>query len=314
MNGLGGDNQKWILRENEDGSLGILPLLNPNLSINIRGLIANGSVLELNQNRKSANQRFRLKDSFNKHIEVGTYGWTGLKVKGNGNGGEYLPFYRIGKGDKKLFLNFSIHGFEDSYHYDGAELTYIADEFFNYLKQNITEDLVNKWTIYVLPVSNPDGQHNGWTNNGPGRTTVYSWAPENRGIDMNRCFPVGYKSNTTNSRNYNGTQPLQAFEAESLRNFILNHTGVQNIVIDVHGWLNETIGDNGIGWYYRNQFGISNHIASYGSGYLIQWARSIPNTRSMLLELPEVKNHTQTVQRNYANKFINATMQLLRDF
>ena len=94
----------------------------------------------------------------------------------------------------------------------------------------------------------------------------------------------------------------------------MSHTGSQNIVIDVHGWLNETIGDNGIGSYYRNQFGISHHIGSYGHGYFINWARSLPNTRSMLLELPQVNNHSQTVNWNYSGKFINATMQLLRDF
>ena len=181
------------------------------------------------------------------------------------------------------------------------------------MKENISEDLVNKWTIYILPISNPDGQHKGWTHNGPGRNTLYSWAPENKGIDMNRCFPVNYKS-MSGDRNYNGTQPLQAFEAESLRNFILSNKGSQNIVLDVHGWLNETIGDNEIGKYYRNEFDISNHIGTYGSGYLIQWARSVPNTRAMLLELPEVQNHSQVVQRNYANKFINATMKILKDF
>ena len=307
------ESQKWIIRDNGNGSMSIVSIANNNLAIEIKGNIANGSILVLNEIGKIDNQKFSFTNSFNKYIEEGTYGWTGLKVKGNGKGGEYLPFYKIGNGSKKLFANFSIHGFEDSYNRDGEELTYIANEFYNYLKENITEDLVNEWTLYILPVSNPDGQHSGWTNNGPGRTTVYSWAPENKGIDMNRCFPVNYKP-MSGDRNYNGNQPLQAFEAESLRNFILNKKGTQNIVLDVHGWLNETIGDNEIGKYYRNEFGISNHIGTYGSGYLIQWARSVPNTRSMLLELPEVQNHTQVVQRNYADKFINATMKMLKDF
>lgn len=130
---------------------------------------------------------------------------------------------------------------------------------------------------------------------------------------MNRCFSVGYKREYS-ARNYNGTQPFQAYEAQSLRDFIVNNTGSQNIVIDVHGWLNETIGDNEIGRFYRNQFGISNHISSYGSGYFINWARTIPNTRSMLLELPEVSSHSQVVSKNYSGKFINATMNLLRSF
>lgn len=288
-------------------------MLNYSLTLDIYGTIANGSGLELYYNEKNVKQRFSIIKYFNKYIDEGTYGWSGLKVKDNGNGGTYLQYYKIGNGSKKLFVNFAIHGFEDSYNYDGAELTYMANQFFDYLKKNITEELVNEWTVYIFPTSNPDGQYNGWTNNGPGRTTLYSWAPENKGIDMNRCFSIGYSS-TGGDRNYNGTQPFQAFEAESLRDFILNHTGSQNIVLDVHGWLNETIGDDGIGWYYRNAFGISKHIYSYGGGYFINWARTLPNTRSMLLELPQVWSHSQTVDWGYADKFNNATMQILKDF
>ena len=159
---------------------------------------------------------------------------------------------------------------------------------------------------------NPDGEYNGWTKDGPGRTTLYSWAPGNQGIDMNRCFSVSYKREK-GARNYNGTEPFQAYEAQALRDFILNNRGNQNIVIDVHGWLNETIGDNEIGGFYRNTFGISKHIGSYGSGYLVNWARSI-GARSMLLELPPVYSHSQVVNNNYVSKFTNATMNLLRSF
>ena len=174
------------------------------------------------------------------------------------------------------------------------------------------EDQVDKWTIYILPSLNPDGEYYGWTNNGPGRTTLYSFAPNNQGIDMNRCFPVGYKSTRT-TRNYNGTEPLQAYEAVALKNFILNNTGSQNIIIDVHGWLNETMGDWDLGKFYRNEFGINHHISAYGNGYLINWARSVQNTRSLLLELPEVHSHTELENNNYVNKFINGTINLLKN-
>ena len=182
-----------------------------------------------------------------------------------------------------------------------------------YLKDNMSEELIQEWTVYILPVSNPDGQYNGWTNQGPGRTTVYSWAPENKGIDMNRCFPVGW-TKLNSSRNYTGEQPLQAYEAEALREFILTNVGNENFVIDVHGWLNETIGNNELGSFYRDEFGISNHIGTYGKGYFIQWARSIPNTKSMLLELPEVKSHNELMQKGYVNKFNTATMNLLKSY
>ena len=192
-------------------------------------------------------------------------------------------------------------------------MTYLADELFNYLKKYYPDDLVEKYTIYIFPSVNPDGAYNGWDNDGPGRTTLYSWAKNNKGIDMNRCFSVGYKS-MKNQRNYNGEQPMQAFEAEALRDFILNHTENKNIVIDVHGWLNETIGDYEIGKYYRNEFNINNHIYTYGNGYLINWARTIPNTRSMLLELPNINSHNELVQNNYVDKINRATMNLLNNF
>ena len=210
-------------------------------------------------------------------------------------------------------MGFAIHGFEDSYYRDGQELTYIANEFFTYIKNNISDELSNKWTIFILPSSNPDGEYNGWTNNGPGRTTLYSWAPGNKGIDMNRCFSVGYKS-TAVTRNYNGTAPFQAYEAEALRDFILKNVGNQNIVIDIHGWLNETMGNNDVGRYYREEYGIDKHIWSYGNGYFINWARSIPNTQSMLLELPEVYSHQELVNKQYVDKFNRATMNLLEKF
>ena len=305
------DSQKWILRDSGKNGWVISLLSNPQLSISVKGSIKNGAILVLSATKDNDNQMFYVSPYVDKNIKDGLYGKSGLMYKGAG--GSYLKYYQIGRGSKHLFLGFAIHGFEDSYNYDGQELTYIADQFFNYLKNNMPDDLVSEWTIYILPSINPDGEYNGWTNNGPGRTSLYSWAPGNKGIDMNRCFPVGYKK-TSSARNYNGTQALQAYEAQSLRDFIISNKGSQNIVIDVHGWLNETIGDNSIGKFYRNEFGISKHISSYGSGYFINWARSISNTRSMLLELPEASNHNQTVSRNYVGKFTNATMNLLRSF
>ena len=305
------DSQKWIIRDSKVNGLVISLKTNPLLSITVEGNIENGSKMILAKTENNNNQMLYFFYVTDKNIKEGLYGMSGLMYKGTG--GHYLEYYQIGKGSKHLFLNFSIHGFEDSYNNDGSELTFMANEFWEYLKNNITDKLVNEWTIYIIPVSNPDGQYDGWSHNGPGRTTVYSWAPGNQGIDMNRCFPVGYTRAYSN-RNYNGTEPLQAYEAQSLRDLILNNTGSQNIVIDVHGWLNETIGDDGIGRYYRDEFGISTHIGTYGAGYFVQWARTIPNTRSMLLELPQVNSHTEAINMNLSGKFINATMKILEDF
>ena len=55
-----GNNQKWVIRDNGDGSIGILPLTNQNLTLDIFGDISNGSGIELYNNEKNVKQRFCL--------------------------------------------------------------------------------------------------------------------------------------------------------------------------------------------------------------------------------------------------------------
>lgn len=311
------DNQKWIIKECGNGYYNIISKANGLVIDIVNAENKNGQNVQTYKLNNSDAQKFKFVTGFRKFYEEGSYGKSGLAVKGDWRGTD-LKYYKIGKGNEVLFSTFSIHGFEDSYNNDGAELTYIANEFRNYLQYNIPEDIVNNWTIYIFPNLNPDGQKYGWTNNGPGRTTLYSDAPQNKGIDMNRNWSTSGESYITykDNRNYNGTSGFQAYEARYLRDFLLKHQGNKNILIDIHGWLNETIGDYGISSYYRRQFEISNgnHIYSYGRGYLDNWARmSLYNARATLIELPEIKSHHETVNRNYAQKFINATMQLLKE-
>ena len=80
--------------------------------------------------------------------------------------------------------------------------------------------------------------------------------------------------------------------------------------MDLHGWLNETIGDEEIGRFYRSKYGMSKHIYTYGQGYLVNWARSNLGSngrtaRSSLVELPEYDQDS--------SKYINATIEMLRN-
>lgn len=60
---------------------------------------------------------------------------------------------------------------------------------------------------------------------------------------------------------------------------------------------------------------MNSHVGTYGNGYLINWAKStLRNARSILLELPDtVKNHNDVVNQNFAEKFINATINMLKN-
>lgn len=309
---IGADDQKWQLKETGNGYYSIISKATGKALDITAATAKNGQNIQGYKPNNTNAQKFRFVTGFRKFKEQGNYGQSGLAVAKDGRGSN-LKYYKYGKGPKVLFATFSIHGFEDSYAHDGSELTYIAEEFKKYLDNNSDEWLVNNWTIYIFPKLNPDGQTYGYTNNGPGRNTLFSAAPGHKGIDMNRNWSVGYKRETS-TRNYNGTAAFQAYEAVSLRDFMLSHQGsAKTITVDTHGWLNETLGDNGLGSYYRANFGLPTHINAYGSGYLINWARTLRNGRSVLVELPQVSNHSQVVSRNYASKYISSTMQMLRE-
>lgn len=273
-------------------------------------------IIEVSSNTSIQQQEIKKRDISN--MEEGTYGKSGLAVKGDPRGTD-LIYYKFGRGENVLFTTFAVHGFEDSYARDSKELTYTAEELKKYLIECNDIDLFKNWTIYIFPSINPDGQNYGWTSQGKGRTTLYSAAPNNKGIDINRNFFTEDYELYTNSRNYNGTEPFQAYEAMYLRDFLLSKKSQngQTILIDLHGWLNQTIGDDGLGEYYRNEFEISEHIGTYGKGYLVNWARaSLGNSnnvaRTALIELPKVHSHTEFVNKNYAEKYIKATINMLK--
>ncbi len=251
-------------------------------------------------------------------FKSGTYGKSGLKIQGNKNGTD-LKYYKIGSGPSVFFATFAIHGWEDKFDYDGQELTKIANSLKDRLISMNDIDLANKWTIYILPSVNPDGEYYGWTHNGPGRTTLYSDALEHKGIDMNRTWSTNWVKYTTN-RNFTGTEPFQAYEARYLRDFLLSHKSKigQTVLVDLHGWLNETMGDDEIGTYYRSKLGMSKHISAYGRGYLINWARSNLGSsgrtaRSALIELPEAYSSSDVTNWKLSDKYINATINMLRE-
>ena len=209
--------------------------------------------------------------------QEGTYGKTGLNVADKG--GSELKYLKYGTGKNVFFATFAIHGYEDKWDKDGYELIEIANNFYNKLLEDKDYDLAKKWTIYIFPGVNQDGLQEGSTNNGPGRTTLYSQAPQNKGIDLNRCWQIGSTyEKFTSDRNYNGDIGFQAYEAQALRDFMLKNKSKdgQTILVDLHGWTQQLIGDENICSYYEQQFPENNKrsVGRYGSGYMISWGRT----------------------------------------
>lgn len=302
--------QKWIIRKNNDNSFNIISACDDMFLDMSNGTTTNGTNIQIYRQNNTNAQKFYFEQVTAIELTSGTYGSSGLKVKGDSNG-QNLRYYKIGDGPNVYFATFAVHGFEDGWNNDGQVLTRIAEDFQNKLIEMQDNDLASKWTIYIFPSVNPDGEYHGWTNNGPGRTSIFSAAPNNKGIDINRCWSAGYTSQTKKDRNYNGTEPFQSYESRALRDFLLNKKSQngQTVLVDLHGWLNETIGDEEIGRFYRSRYGMSKHIYTYGQGYLVNWARTNLGSngrtaRASLVELPEYDQDS--------SKYINATIDMLR--
>ena len=237
--------------------------------------------------------------SFNGNVERIPYGTSPL--------GHPLNVYKIGSGSNVLFANFAMHGFEDDWNHDGTALVTIANNLIE--KFSATGDL-HGWTVYVNPCANPDGTFNGITNDGPGRCTVFSR------IDMNRCFPVDFRS-LYNSRNYTGNTPLGAPEAKDLRDKVLqihkDHNideGHKMVVVDFHGWMGFTQGNSEVAKYFVGKFGYNNNDFN-APGFFATWANSLSNTKGMLLEYPKkTRSIKECLDSNYVGKTYDAFMDL----
>ncbi len=246
--------------------------------------------------------------------EIGSYGISGAWVQGVA-GGTSLEYCRYGNGPNVFFATFCVHGYEDSWDRDGTVLVDIANNFYNRLLADMDKDLAQKWTIYIIKEINPDGRRLGYTKDGPGRTTLYSKI--GKGIDINRSWQTdSYYKRYTDNRNYNGTSGFQAYEAEYLRNFLLSHksTTGQNVLVDLHGWENQLIGNQQICNYYKQQYTScsTKNYGVYGTQYLISWARQNLGAKSALIELPLAYNYEEVNRMRLSDKYIDATLNMLR--
>ncbi len=244
----------------------------------------------------------------------------------SGSGKYTLSATRIGSGKNVMVLNFAIHGWEDNYNKDGAELVYLADQTISYLKTNYSLVANNDWSVYVIRCANPDGLYTGTTCNGPGRCTTYYYNSSGKliygngkGIDMNRCFPYNYKS-MTSSRNFNGTAPLQCAEARALSTFVQSVKGSgKNICIDTHGWFSQIITSSGKGKLYKAfyaQFSGNSYASLSGaSGYFTSWTAYSVGYDSCLFELPRgIYSHSAFVSSGYVGKFQKVISNLVQTY
>lgn len=212
-------------------------------------------------------------------ISVKTDAYT-VEVYGKSYQGRTLEAYIFNPNAKKtLFMDFAVHGFEDSYAHDGKVLVDCAKKIIDYYSSHLNE--LNGYRLVIVPCANPDGTYAG-KNNDRANSNAFGRCTANH-VDMNRDF-------------YSGG--FKAKESVALRDLIKKYK--PTYYINCHGWDNETIGDSTIGAIFRKHLGLSgNKDGKYGAdkGYIMGWVKNNIGSKSCLVEFksPESVNYKKVV-------------------
>lgn len=270
------------------------------------------------------NHLTRLANSYANFGTPTVYGYT--------QAGQDMQVYKAGTGRKHLYLIFALHGWEDGHdpsyadgfhHGDGDMLIRICKKFVEKFENNDNfsagerEKILKDWSIYVYPGINLDGLVKGHTNNGYGRCFK-------NGLDPNRNWDTvdpNFVPNRPDSRNKTASTPFQAQELRALRDHLLasNTNTDKSILIDLHGWYNQIVGNYELGSIFENAMGLdpNRRGKNYGDGYLINWARKSDtlNAKSCLVELIESTDYSESrIEGTLSNQYYSAILDILRKY
>jgi len=219
------------------------------------------------------------------------------EVIGKSNGDNNINLIKLGIGEKKILISASTHGREN------ITTTYIMRCVDEYAKAYLTtgvyngidvKSLLNKYTIYVVPMNNPDGvdivngsfeplldsQFNSYAK--------LTWKANGRGVDLNRNFPYFWNEMTLAEKtfispgkmSYPGPEAYSEPETQAL--MTLCYTNDFEFCMNLHTkgklifWRDdgngEISGDEKLADLLKNQLGFekkvsTSSVASYGGGF-----------------------------------------------
>ncbi len=115
----------------------------------------------------------------------------------------------------------------------------LAAAFVRHVVANIDLDaelaaILDRTTLYLVPCLNPDGFELSRNHFSLWRKNLRDNGDGTRGVDLNRNFPIGFKTNTqTNSNLYPGPEPFSEPETRAIRDFVENHANIA-VALDYH--------------------------------------------------------------------------------
>ncbi len=210
--------------------------------------------------------------------------------------GKELKYFKFGNGPKQVFYNGSIHGNE--WINTTLLMKFLENLCMAYLnRENIwgypAVSLFNQYTLYVVPLANPDGvdlvvgnlqkydlkSYNSAKQlslNYPSIPFPNGWKANIEGIDLNLQFPAEWEMARNNKfsqgytkpgpRDYVGPSPLYASEARALYNFTLSKKFLLILAYHSQG---ETIYWKFLNYLPPRSYEIGRHF-SHVSGYLLE--------------------------------------------
>ena len=115
----------------------------------------------------------------------------------------------------------------------------LAAAYARYVVENIELDdglsaMLRRATLYMVPCLNPDGFELTRSHYSHWRKNRRKNQDGSRGVDLNRNFPIGFKTNNhTTDNTWAGPAPFSEPETQAMRNFVEKHPNIA-VALDYH--------------------------------------------------------------------------------
>ena len=267
-----------------------------------------------------------LKNNFPDLIKIYTAGYS--------EGGREIIMYTLGKGEKKALITGAIHARE---HITTKYLLKVTEDYCNafysatgYYGNYDIHNLLNEYTLYIIPCVNPDGLEIILSNDSPEKyvrvSELAEYKANKKGVDLNRNFPIAWNyidNGVTSPADYyfKGYESGSAKETQMLMNLCLENDFSFLISVHIKGnfiFWGDTYRTNNNAVYKAFAKDICNasgllmleptkEAKDYGGGFE-NWFRHQFNRPGVCLELSDIENIIKPCgSENYIdfNKFVN---------
>lgn len=267
-----------------------------------------------------------LKNKFPDIIKIYTAGYS--------EGGREILMYTLGNGSKKALITGAIHARE---HITTKYILKVTEDYCNayysatgYYGAYDIYNLLNEYTLYIIPCSNPDGLEIILSNDAPEKNVRVSKLSEykanKKGVDLNRNFPIAWESinngvSAPADYYFKGYESGSASETQTLMKLCLENEFSFMISVHIKGnciFWGDTYNTQNNGFYKAfaedicNSSGLSmtsptKKAKDYGGGFE-NWFRHQFNRPGVCIELSDVENIVMPCgKENYRsfNNFVN---------